>query len=170
VAVFVERQLTARKGKKRVTLQLRVFAPTSHGDHSDCSAELRAGTKRIWPATRDLHIGGSDSWQALVLAMRMAALALVLFERDSGMRVDPADWMDIVELLGDMPVPAEMRPRIAEIERAIGEAQRAFRESHEHGDHDAHDHEHGKPRRRPSTAARKPRTVGRKARTASRKR
>jgi hypothetical protein len=130
VAVFVERELTARKGKKRVVLQLRVHAPEAHGDHADCEAELLAGGKRIWPATRDLHIGGGDGWQALVLAMRMAALALVLFERDSGLQIDPSEWMDIVELLGDMPVPKEMRPRVREIERAIAEAQRDFRKKH----------------------------------------
>jgi hypothetical protein len=131
VPVLIERALTARKGKKRVQLTLRVHAPTSHGDHADCTAELRAGAKRVWPAS-DLHIAGSDSWQALVLAMRMAALSLVLFERDSGMRIDPSDWMDVVDHLADMPVPKEMRARVAEIKRAIRDAQREYSETHEH--------------------------------------
>jgi hypothetical protein len=54
----------------------------------------------------------------------------VLFERDSGMRIDDEDWLDIVDLLRGMPIPGEMRPRIAKIERAIAKAHREFRESH----------------------------------------
>lgn len=127
MAIFAERTLTARKGKKRIELRLRVHAPKAHGDHADCAAELRAGGKRIWPDTPDFHIGGGDSWQALVLALRLAAYSLVLFERDSGMRIDDGDWIDIVELLGDMPIPAEMRGRIAGIERAIRAATRRER-------------------------------------------
>jgi hypothetical protein len=127
VAVFAERRLTARKGKTRVELTLRVHAPKAHGDHADCAVELRAGTRRIWPATRDVHIGGADSWQALVLALRLGAQSLVLFERDTGMRIDDEDWMDVVDLLGEMAIPTEMRGRIAAIERAIRKAERAFR-------------------------------------------
>jgi hypothetical protein len=81
VPVIAERRLTARKGKKRIELTLRVHAPRAHGDHADCAVELRAGTRRIWPATRDFHIGGDDRWQALVLGLRLGAFSLVLFER-----------------------------------------------------------------------------------------
>ena len=91
------------------------------------TVELRAGTKRIWPATPDFHIGGSDSWQALALAMRLGAMSLVWFERDSGLRIDDEDWMDVVDLLGEMAIPTEMKGRIASIERAIRKAQREFR-------------------------------------------
>ena len=125
--VFAERRLTARKGTKRVELTLRVHAPKAHGDHADCQVELRAGGKRIWPATRDFHIGGDDSWQALVLALRLGAQSLLLFERDTGMRIDDDDWMDVVDLLGEMAIPTEMRGRVAGIERAIRKAERAFR-------------------------------------------
>jgi hypothetical protein len=130
VPVIAERRLTARKGKKRIELTLRVHAPKAHGDHADCAVELRAGTKRIWPATRDFHIGGDDRWQALVLGLRLGAFSLVLFERDSGMRIDDEDWLDIVDLLRGMPIPGDMRPRIAKIERAIAKAHREFRETH----------------------------------------
>jgi hypothetical protein len=35
--------------------------------------------------------------------------------------------MDVVDLLGEMAIPTEMRGRIAAIERAIRKAERAFR-------------------------------------------
>ena len=150
MAVFVERTLTARKGRTRKMLTLRVHAPRPDGTAFRCRAELLAGSKRVWPKTPFRGMGGADSWQALVLTMRIAVLQLVLFERETAMRIDEDDWMDVVDLLGDMPIPRDMRRRIAEIERTIAEALREFREEHEHDhDHDhEHDHEHAAPARK----------------------
>lgn len=144
MAVFVERTLTARKGKKRVTLRLRVSEPRGPRNDMRSTIELRAGRTLVSPrALATSGIGGADSWQTVVLALRNAAFMLVLFERDTGMQIDVSDWVDIVDLLAPMPIPAEMRARVAQIERTIERAMQELREAH-----DDHDHDHDRPRRR----------------------
>ena len=140
--MFVERTLTARRGRKRAKLRLRMFAPVPHGRDAACSLELTAGRAVLWPADRPIH--GIDNLQALLLAARMAVLQLELFERTTGLRIDNADWLDLMELRGDMPGTKETLARAREIRRWIrAEGEKLF----------------GKPPRMPRRARRTPRAA-----------
>ena len=144
--VFVEREFTARKGRKRTKLRLRVFAPAPQGRDSACAFELRAGSRVLWSLERPSH--GVESLQALLLALRIAALTLLQFESDTGMKIDTWHWADLVDLVGDAPISTHDRERVNEIKTQLRELMHEFSDKHWNN-------------RRPSAASREPRAARR---------
>ena len=142
----IEHELLARKGRTRTKLVLRVFAPVAAGRDFACSFEVRAGRELLWPLERLSY--GVDSLQALMLALRLAALHLLHFEMDTGMRIDAWQWIDLIDLVGDSPISTYARDRVNEIKAEL----RALTREH---------HEAGTATRKPRTASRKPRAVRR---------
>jgi hypothetical protein len=126
--IFVERELTARKGKRRAKLHLRVFAPIPHGNDYACSFELTVDGKPSWVPER---IYGFDGLQAFALAMQFAAWQLLQLEAERGMRIDASDWMNIIEYAADAPLSTYDRDRIVEIKAELREQARTYREDDE---------------------------------------
>lgn len=118
-AVFVERELTARKGKKRTKLHLRVYAPVPHGAEFACSFELTSDGPPTWGIPKQLY--GYDGLQAFTLAMQFAGLTLLHFEAEHGMRIDPWHWWNLVEFVAEMPVSTHDRDRINQIKGELRE-------------------------------------------------
>lgn len=122
--VFVERELTARKGRKRTKLHLRVFAPDLDRPDHPCAFEVIVDGDEWWSKRRVIY--GGDSVQALLLTMQMVALRLFLFERDRGMLIDAEDWMHLVDHLRVPRATARERARVAEIKAELREQMREY--------------------------------------------
>jgi len=107
--VFVERELEARRGRKKGKVRLRFFKPTldPRGVHWNCAFDIHVDGKKIWTPK---HLAGFDGLQALVQAIGFSVFTLELFERDTGMRLGDEAWLDVWRL----------RPRIG----AVGETKR----------------------------------------------
>lgn len=155
-----EQELTARRGREKTQLRLRVFAPTPWEGNFRCKLELTADGRTLFPHRPDAPgIAGVDSLQAFVLALRFAAHELLRFELGHGMKIEPWEWSSLIALIADVPVDPYMRERITEIQKAL----RAPQESA------IGDLRTASASRKPSAASRKPR-ASRPAVRAERKR
>jgi hypothetical protein len=158
-APVVETQLTARRGRTSAKLRLRVFAPTPWQGSFRCTFELRANDRVLWPDPPDAPaIGGADSLQAFVLALRFAAYELLRFELEHGMKIDAWEWSSLLPLIADAPLDPYMGERITEIQTALRAPMEAAM------------HQPATAKRKPGTARRRSRTASRKPSTRSRKR
>ncbi len=158
----VEQELTARRGRKRTKLRLRVFAPTPWERNFRCKLELTADGEMVFPHRADFPgIGGADSLQAFMLALQFAAFELLRFEVEHGMQIDAWEWMSLIPLVANAPVDPYMRGRINEIQATLRTlSEQANREL-----------EAADARRKPRSANRKPRTAAdRRSRSRSRSR
>jgi hypothetical protein len=148
----IEHELIARKGRTRTKLVLRVFAPVAAGRDFACSFELRAGREVLWPLARLSY--GVDSLQSLMLALRLAALHLLYFEMDTGMRIDAWQWVDLVDLVGDSPISTYARDRVNELKAEI----RALTRKHSDAERRTRAPRAASANRKRRTANRKPST------------
>lgn len=96
MSVFVDRELTARRGRKRAQLRIRIHAPRpdARGEPNwECALEVTVDGKRLTGTPPNVF--GYDGMQALLLAIGMTVLLLERFENDTGMRVEPWQWHDL---------------------------------------------------------------------------
>ena len=116
MAVFVERELTARRGRKRVQLRIRIHAPRPDAQgHSnwECAFEITADGKRLHTPRK---LFGIDGVQALVLVLGWVVFTLEEYENDTGMTLDEWAWPDIWKLRMPPVLPGTRR-RAAAIRR-----------------------------------------------------
>jgi len=98
VAVFVERELTARRGRKRATLRIRIRAPRPDplgGNNWQCSFEVTADDKRLRAPPK---LFGIDGMQALLLTIGWVVYMLEEYENDTGMTIEEWGWSGMWKL------------------------------------------------------------------------
>lgn len=147
-----------------MAIRLQVFAPVSHGRDFACAFELRAGSHVLWPLERASH--GVDSLQALMLALRLAALHLLSFEIDTGLRIDAWQWIDLIDLVGDSPISTYARDRVNEVKAEIRALMRQSPDAEGRSRAPRAD----SANRTPSAVSRTPRAARREPRSARRSR
>ena len=114
--VFVERELTARRGRKRAQLRIRIHAPRpdSRGHSNwECAFEVTVDRKRLHTPSK---LFGIDGVQALVLVLSWVVYTLEEYENDTGMTLDEWAWPDIWKLRMPAVLPGTKR-RAAAIRR-----------------------------------------------------
>lgn len=94
--VFIERELTARRGRKKATVRLRFFKPVpdARGGWS-CSFDVHVDGVKIRTPER---VSGEDGLQALLLAIGLSVFTLEMFENETGWRIDDWAWFDVWKL------------------------------------------------------------------------
>jgi len=109
VPVVVERELTARRGRKRATLRIRVFAPTPDRDGDpnwECAFEVTADGKRLQAPPK---LFGMDGMQALLLAIGWVVYMLEEYENDTGMTIEEWAWSGMWKLRMPAVLPGTRR-------------------------------------------------------------
>ena len=125
MAVFVERELVARRGRKRATVRIRIHAPRPDSrdrESWECAFDVTVDGERLSGPPK---VFGIDGIQALVLALGWVVFTLEQLEDDTGMQLEDWVWIDLWRVRTPHNFPGTRR-RAAAIRRTYREYQQKY--------------------------------------------